>query len=240
MASSMADVTDATFETAVIERSKTVPVVIDLWAAWCEPCKTLTPILEKVIAETNGQVELAKVDVEANPAVGQAFQVQSIPAVYAMKDGQVIDNFLGAKTEEEVREFVQKLAPPAEQSEVERLVELGDEDSLRAAYALEPTNPAVVVPMAEILVEQGFGDDAELILAKIPETAEVRRVLAMIRTGATGFDSEEDLEAKLADLLSRVKGNDDVRQEFIDMLAVMGPDNPLTAEYRKKLSTALF
>ena len=236
----MADVTDATFESAVLERSKTVPVVIDLWAEWCGPCKTLGPILEKVIAETGGQVELAKVDVDANPAVGQAFQVQSIPAVYAMKDGKVVDNFMGAKPEAEVRDFVQKLIPEAEQTEVERLVELGDEDSLRAAYALEPTNPAVVVPMAEILVEQGFGEDAELILSKIPETAEVRRVLAMIRTGATGFDSEEELDAKLTDLLSRVKGDDDVRQEFIDMLAVMGPDNPKTAEWRKKLSTALF
>ncbi len=245
MAGNMADVTDATFETDVIERSKTVPVVIDLWAEWCGPCKSLTPILEKVIAETNGLVELAKVDVDANPAVGQAFQVQSIPAVYAMKDGKIVDNFLGAKGEAEVRTFVQALIPEGasaepEQTEVEKLVELGDEDSLRAAYALEPLNPAVVVPMAEILVEQGFSEDAETILSKIPETGEVQRVLAMIRTGSTGFDSEEELDAKLTDLLSRVKGNDDVRQEFIDVLAVMGPGNPKTAEWRKKLSTALF
>ncbi len=236
----MADVTDATFEAAVVERSKTVPVVIDLWAEWCGPCKTLGPILEKVIAETNGAVELAKVDVEANPAISQAFQVQSIPAVHAMKDGQIVDSFMGALGEDEVRAFVAKLAPSAEQSEVDRLLEIGDEDSLRAAYALEPLNPDVVVPMAEILVEQGFGEDAETILSKVPETAEVRRVQAMIRTGATGFDSEEELEAKLAELLTRVKGNDEVRQEFIDMLDVMGPDNPLTSEWRKKLSTALF
>ena len=85
----MVDVTDATFDTAVVERSKTVPVVIDLWAEWCGPCKALTPILEKVIGETAGAVELAKVDVDANPAIAQAFKVQSIPAVYAMKDGQV-------------------------------------------------------------------------------------------------------------------------------------------------------
>ena len=92
----MADVNDATFGTEVVERSKTVPVVIDLWADWCGPCKTLGPILEKVIDETQGLVELAKVDVEANPQVAGAFQVQSIPAVYAMKDEKIIDGFVGA------------------------------------------------------------------------------------------------------------------------------------------------
>lgn len=240
----MADVTDATFETEVVERSKTVPVVIDLWAEWCGPCKSLGPILEKVIGETNGKVELAKVDVDGNPAVSQAFKVQSIPAVYAMVDGQIVDGFTGAKPEAEVREFVAKLAPAGaaeeEVSEVEALVAAGDEDSLRAAYALEPLNPVVVVPMAEVLVEQGFTEDAETILGKIPESAEVRRVLAMIRTGKTGFGSDEELEAKLGELLTQVKGNDEKRQEFLDMLEVMGPGNPLTAEWRKKLSTALF
>ena len=105
----MADVTDATFETDVIERSKTVTVVIDLWAEWCGPCKTLTPILEKVIGETQGLVELAKVNVDENPEVGKAFQVQSIPAVYAMRDGQVVDGFMGAQGEPQVVEFVQQL-----------------------------------------------------------------------------------------------------------------------------------
>ena len=98
----MADVTDATFETEVVQRSHQVPVVIDLWAEWCGPCKQLGPILEKVIAETNGGVELAKVDVDANPAVAQAFRVQSIPAVYAMKDGEVVDAFMGAQGEAQV------------------------------------------------------------------------------------------------------------------------------------------
>src|SRR2546423_7201336 len=117
------DVTDSTFETAVLERSTQVPVVVDLWAEWCGPCKTLGPIIEKVVAETGGQVELAKVDVDANPGIAQAFRVQSIPAVFALRDRQVIDQFVGAIPEAQVRDFVSRLAPS--QTEADLLVERG-------------------------------------------------------------------------------------------------------------------
>ena len=113
VAMAMADVTDATFQAQVVDRSRTVPVIVDLQASWCEPCRQLTPILERVIAETNGTVGLAKVDIEKNPGVAQAFRVQSIPAVYAMVDGQVADGFLGAQGEAAVREFVQRLSMPS-------------------------------------------------------------------------------------------------------------------------------
>jgi putative thioredoxin len=105
------DVSDATFQAEVIDKSHTTAVVVDLWAPWCGPCRTIGPILEQLTDESNGQVILAKVNVDENPAVSQAFQVQSIPAVYAMKDGKVVDGFLGAQPEHMVREFVQRLMP---------------------------------------------------------------------------------------------------------------------------------
>ncbi|MCX6512029.1 MAG: thioredoxin, partial [Actinobacteria bacterium] len=107
----MVDATDASFQIEVVEASKTTPVVVDLWAPWCEPCKSLGPIIEMVIAETQGQVKLVKVNVDENPQISAAFQVQSIPAVFAIVNGQVVDNFVGAKPEGDIRRFVAGLMP---------------------------------------------------------------------------------------------------------------------------------
>ena len=108
------DVTEETFETEVLEKSKKIPVVVDLWAEWCGPCKTLGPLLEKVIDATGGKVVLAKVDVDANPGLSQALKVQSIPAVYALYEGRVVDGFMGEYPESAVQEFVDKLLPTGE------------------------------------------------------------------------------------------------------------------------------
>ena len=232
----MANVTDSTFDRDVVQRSKTIPVVVDLWAQWCEPCKQLTPILEKVIAETNGAVELAKVDIDANPGVAQAFKVESIPAVYAMADGQVVDGFMGAQGEAQVREFVQRLAAAPAQSEVDTLVAIGDEESLVAALKIEPDNPDAVTALAQLLVTQGEVDTGLKLLERIPESVETRRITAMARTGGIG----DDIEATLAELLITVKTDDEARRKFIDLLEVLGPEDPRSALWRRKLSTALF
>src|SRR5205823_10009627 len=105
----MIDVTDDTFEQDVLERSKQVPVVVDLWAPWCGPCRTLGPIIEQVIDEAAGRVALVKVNIDENPQIATAFGVQSIPLVVAVKDGQPIDAFLGAQPEQMVRQFVDRL-----------------------------------------------------------------------------------------------------------------------------------
>ena len=231
------DVTDATFPVDVIERSKQVPVVVDLWAEWCGPCKTLGPIIEKVVDDTGGKVVLAKVDIDANPQVAAMFQVQSIPAVYALRDGQIVDGFVGAYPEKVVREFVDSLLPTEEENRVAQLVKAGDEISLREALELEPGNEPAVIALAELLAGEGKSDEALQLLARIPESAETRRVAALARLGTAPTD---DYDERLSALLAIVKTDDDARQEFVDLLELMGPDDPRTAGFRKQLTARLF
>ena len=232
------DVTDSTFEKAVLDRSTEVPVVVDLWAEWCGPCKTLGPILEKVVDETKGSVELVKVDVDANPRVAATFRVQSIPAVFALRDRQVVDHFIGALPEPAVRDFVSRLAPAP--TEVDRLVAAGDEASLRRALELEPGHEGAVLALAELLINRGDGEEARPLLARIPETAEVRRLAALARVGPKADQDGEAIESKLDALLDRVKDDEGARQEFVDLLEVLGPEDPRTARYRKALTARLF
>ena len=242
----MVDVTDETFETAVLERSTEVPVVVDLWAPWCGPCKTLGPILEKVIGATDGKVELAKVNVDENPRVGATFRVQSIPAVFAIKDRQIVDHFIGALPEGQVQQFVDGLAPQA--SPADKLVAAGSEDALRAALDIQPDHEGAVVALAEMLVGKGDDESVEealALLARIPETAETRRIAALARTGAVvaagdGAAGGEDIEKELDALLERVRSDEDARQRYLDLLEVLGPDDPRTGKYRRALTSRLF
>jgi putative thioredoxin len=232
------DVTDATFERDVLERSTQVPVVVDLWAEWCGPCRTLGPILERVVGETGGQVDLVKIDVDTNPRAAATFQVQSIPAVFALEDRKIVDSFIGALPEAKVREFVSRLAP-ASASPADALVAVGNEESLRAALDLTPDHPAAVLGLAELLAERGEGDDALALLARIPESPEWRRVAALARVGPEA-DTNGDVSARLDDLLERVKGDDAARQEFVDLLELLGPEDPRTPEYRRALTSRLY
>lgn len=231
------DVTDETFQTEVIERSMTTPVIVDLWAEWCGPCKTLGPILEAVTDETGGKVVLAKVDVDANPQVAGAFKVQSIPAVFAVKDGAVVDGFVGAYPEHVIREFVNSLMPTEEEQTVALLIAAGDEASLRQALELEPGNEEAVCALAEVLVADGRNDEALSLLARIPESDRTRHIAASARVHLA---PDDDYDATLTALLDTVKTDDEARQQFVDILELMGPHDQRTAAYRKKLTARLF
>lgn len=232
------DVIDATFETEVMVRSEQTPVVVDLWAPWCGPCKSLGPILERVIAGTEGRVLLAKVDIDQNPGVAKAFGVQSIPAVFAIHQREVVSSFVGAQGEDAVREFVTKLLPDEKADELEELVAAGDEASLRAALESEPDHPIAVCALAALLVkrdEDGDRAEAVALLERVPETPETRRIAAISRVDVVG-----DVEIELARLLDQVRDDSEVRQRYLDLLEVMGPDDQRTIQWRQRLTSALF
>ena len=236
------DVTDQTFEAQVVSRSATVPVVVDLWAEWCGPCKTLGPILEKVVADTGGRVELAKVDIDANPWVASQFQVQSIPAVFAFKDAKVVDGFIGALPEAQVRAFVDRLAPAP--TEADLLVAKGDEDSLRRALDLVPDHAGAIEGLARVLIDRGEAAEALAVLGRIPETETTRALAADARLLEAGVDvsdaDRDEIAGKLDELLGRVRDDDAARQEFVDLLEAMGADDPRTKDYRRALAARLF
>ena len=231
------DVTEATFQPEVIDRSKTTPVVVDLWATWCGPCKTLGPILEKVVGATGGKVVLAKIDVDKSPGVARAFQVQSIPAVYALKDGQVVDGFMGALPEHAVREFVGKLAPGAAPVDVATLLAQGDEASLREALKLEPTNEDVVLALGVVLLQKNEITAALEILQKVPQTP---RVAALVERAKAMFVPDDNYATQLDALLPLVKNDEEARKRFLEILETMGSGDPRTATYRRRLTGVLY
>jgi putative thioredoxin len=216
MAGAVIDSTDATFMVDVIEASRRGPVVVDFWAEWCGPCKMLGPILERVAAESP-EVTLVKLNTDENPQVAQAFQIQSIPAVKAFFNGEVVDEFLGAQSEPEVRRFFARLTPSeadllAEQGNM--LLGTGDLENARARFeaALEtdPQHGGAAAGLLAILLDLGELDAAEALAARFEGDPEVTRVAGLVRfvRGAAGHDpdaliarleaNEDDVEARYA------------------------------------------
>jgi len=231
------DVTDSSFQTDVVETSMTTPVLVDFWAPWCGPCKTLTPILERVTDATEGKVVLAKVNVDENPGLSQAFGIQSIPTVVVFVKGQPVDAFMGAQPEHIIAQMVQNLLPNPAEERVAGLIAQGSEEALRDAVALAPGNEDAVCSLAEFLVRSGGAEEALTLLARLPETDRVRNLNARARLALNPVDN---YDAELASLLERVRTDEDARREFLDILEAMGPDDARTARYRKELSARLF
>jgi putative thioredoxin len=243
------DVTEATFQTAVIDRSHTVPVVVDFWAEWCGPCRQLGPVIERAVAARAGKVELAKIDVDANPAISQTFGIQSIPAVKAFKDGKVAAEFVGAQPPAAVERFLDALVP----SEADELVAKGDEQSLRKAVELEPSRADALVPLARILHQRGERDEASALLERVPgsfaadglksrielEGRTAPDLTAAFEALDTG-DAEQALELLLTALPNSDGSREDVRKVIVGILDGLAVDDPLARESRRRLAAALY
>jgi len=240
----MIDVQDATFEAEVLQRSMTTPVVVDLWAPWCGPCRTLGPILEKVVNETGGNVVLAKINVDENPGASAAFRVQSIPAVYALKDGQVVDGFMGAQPEPAVREFVSKLIDgdsSTDAGEIAALIAKGDEDSLRQAIEIDPESVDAHGMLAMLLLSDDRAAEAIQLLENGPDDDGLASLLGTAREAAMPSEAQGEIETRLSQLLASAKDNDDDRAEFLGLLDELSVGNPTAvADWRRKLSALLF
>jgi len=257
------DVTDADFESVVIEGSKERPVVVDMWAAWCAPCRNLGPILEKVAAERGGAFLLAKLDVDAN-AVGQsllqAVRSQGIPTVVAFKDGQAVDMFIGAYPEPMVNEFVDRLMPTEadlEAQEAQAEAESGDvegaEARFREALQADPNNHTARLGLGRLLAERGDDQAARETLMPLLPDADAERVLAELEVrswtsepGAGTLVSAKRLAAQgkwqeaLDGMVGALRDDPEARQAMLEVFTVLGEEDPLVPEYRRRLANALF
>jgi putative thioredoxin len=174
------DVSDATFATEVLERSKQLPVVVDFWAPWCGPCRVLGPVIEQVASEHGDDVVLVKLNTDENPAVASQFHIQSIPAVKAFVDGEVAADFVGAVPEAQVRQFFARVLPSPADRAVQAARELrpaNPEEALRVlrdAVAAEPAHTDAVLALASMLIEDGETDEAGALLDRAPNDRRVK------------------------------------------------------------------
>ena len=250
----ISDVSEQEFQAKVIERSKQVPVVVDFWAEWCGPCRTLGPAIEDAVRKRNGEIELAKVDTDRNPGIAMEYEIASIPAVKAFKDGKVVSEFIGAIPPARIEAFLNEIVP----SEADRLAESGDEDDLRKALELDSRNASAAVGLGRILLARGETDDALETLKPFPHDFvadglaaraelspsgngagpdELQQAFAAWDEGNSG-EALEHLQTALASEQDSGR-KDQLRRVMVAIFTELGADHPLAREHRRRLAAAL-
>ena len=281
------------FMSDVIERSKETPVIVDFWAPWCEPCKQLTPIIEKIVREKNGNVILAKMNIDESPEVAQQLKIQSIPAVMAFNDGQPVDGFIGVQPEKNITEFINKISSLKNSSSVEeniiagkKYINDGDIETAALVFSeilkIEPENISAKSMIARCLLRSDQIDEAENIINSLSANAENNQDFISVRSEIEVFknaknnpisnEQEDELrgdidknpknqklrldlaklllakgenENAINELLKIIefdpKWNDgEARKQLIEIFNILGNENILVIEGRKKLSSMLF
>ncbi len=274
------DATDASFAEDVIQRSHEIPVVVDCWAPWCGPCRVLGPILEKLAYERDGQVQLVKVNTDENPQVAQALQVEGIPAVFAFVGGQLVNKFVGAIPEEQVRAFYDSLIPSEADIKAAEGYRMMQENQIpiarlhfESALEEDPNHEPAGVGLAAILLRMGETDRAAELARRWPNHPMSKSVFTSMELNAAlnGFEADEIRRAvdqhpedalvryrhgcllavenqwmqALDELLESVKldksaGDEAARKTLLGIFSILGDDQPLVIEYRKRLGRLLF
>ena len=246
------DVGEADFQEQVIERSKELPVVVDFWAEWCGPCRTLGPAIEAAVDSRQGRVELAKVDVDSNQQLAAAFRVQGIPAVKAFRDGSVVDEFTGALPPAQIEAFLDRIVPSEADEKARAAVQSGDEAALRAVLAEDPDNLKATAALARILLARGDCDEAaELTASPAAADLEIDGLNARARLAKAGecagpFESWDRGEHETAfdALLEQVETADSDRRDLLRRVMVgwfteLGPASQLASSRRRRLARTI-
>jgi putative thioredoxin len=251
------DVSEADFETRVIERSRELPVIVDFWAEWCGPCRQLGPALESAVRARGGDIELAKLDVDSNQMLAQAFRIQGIPAVKAFRDARVAGEFTGAIPPAKIEEFIDGLLP----SEADQLADAGDEESLRAALDRDPRHAGAAAALGRLLIARGEREEARTVLSG-HEDSDFLAAGLLARLGleqatdgngggpnalADAFTAWD--EGRPADALEALQATiaaepdpdrrDLLRRVMVAIFTELGPGDPLATEHRRRLAAAL-